>query len=195
MSREQLGCGGRRAAVHGIIPFHPGRRAPGSAEHFDLRVDGLGLEKQGENVGRVVSDGKVRQTRVRAIRGGVVVGIDGRPRDVGGAHGITKEADTDALRVAEERLHDAAERGGGDLLVQQVSRRIGHGSAEPLDGLFGLGFGNEYGWKLAGSAGCERNRRPRRHQRLLIVGGQPDADDLGACQRTARGPEAQRRES
>src|ERR1035438_7523203 len=84
---------------------------------------------------------------------------------------------------------------GGDLLVQQVSRRIGHGSAEPLDGLFGLGFGNEYGWKLAGSAGCERNRRQRRHQRLLIVGGQPDADDLGACQRTARGPEAQRRES
>ena len=139
-------------------------------------------------------DRKAGEIRVGGSERKVVVGIIGS-RQVGRAHGVAQEADADSLRVAEERLHDAGERGGRDFFVQQVRGGIGHGSAESFDGLLGLGFGNENGWKLAGGAGRERNRRLRRHQRFLIVGGQPDADDLGACQRGGGGPEAQRRQS
>ena len=125
---------------------------------------------------QVLRDVELSQRRIAA---GVVVREVADAREVGGAHRLPEEAEADPLVRVEELLEHPRERGGGELVHQDVRRRVGDRRAEADDRLVRRGRIERDG-RVGGPGVAQGERRGGER------GGEVVRRDVGRGRRSGR---------
>src|SRR6266853_2210396 len=120
--RVRLGAEGSLDQAAGGL--HPARGAPGRRHDLELRVDREGALHDGQNIGAIGIDRKVRQRRIRLARRHVVVTVL-MQREVGRAHREAREAQSEPGTGAEQLLQQGFSLDWCQLVLDQPRRRVG----------------------------------------------------------------------